>query len=741
MSDRVDLIITKAVDLANQYSHEYVTLEHLASALFVDEDIKELVKKFKVDPLEIMKEFDDHIENGKENIINKDPKPPKKTAALERVFHRSFTQVVFSGRHQIEATDLLVSILSEQDSMVSYIFSKYGITKQTLIEEITKTRQAQTDQMLDQFCRNLNDTAGQGKIDPLIGRQDEVISVMETVSRRKKNNVILVGEPGVGKTAIAEGLAKKIVDGDVPELIKDKEIWSIDITSMVSGAKYRGDFEERIKYVIDRMVEKENAIVFIDEIHMIMGAGSTGQGGNNDAANILKPYLSSGELQVIGAITYEEYRTNFEKDRALMRRFMKLDVNEPSADDSKLIIKGIQGYYEAFHNVKYTEEAIEASVDLTVKYLHNKFLPDKAIDVIDSSGAKMKLHEGGGTITNKEIEKEVAKIANIKIDVIDDQKTESFAELDTKIKEKVFGQDVAVDTLVDSILVSKAGMRETNKPIGSFLFVGPTGTGKTETARQLADTMNAKLLKYDMSEYMERHSVSKLIGAPPGYVGFSDGSVGSGQLISDVETNPNCVLLLDEIEKAAPEVTQILLQVMDDGKLTSSTGKTVNFENVVLIMTSNLGAAESEKSKIGFNENRISNSDDVAMKDYFAPEFRNRIDAVVKFNKLSKDVIFMIINKVIDETNAMLSAKDVNIIIDDSSKEWIAENGFEPTMGARPLKRLFEDKIKKPLSREILFGKLKHGGTVRVSQQGNKLEFAYEGRRQEEGNSYKPGQS
>ena len=738
MSDRVDLIITKAVDLANQYSHEYVTLEHLACALFVDEDVNALVKKFKADPVAIMNEFKDHIEAGKNNIVTKDAKPPKKTTALERVFHRSFTQVVFSGRNQIDSTDLLISILTEQDTMASYIFAKYGITKQSLIEAITKERQAQTDTLLDQFCKNLNETAGLGKIDPLIGREDEVVSVMETVSRRKKNNVILVGEPGVGKTAIAEGLAKKIVDGDVPDLIKEKEIWSIDITSMVSGAKYRGDFEERIKYVIDRMVEKENAIIFIDEIHMIMGAGSTGQGGNNDAANILKPYLSSGELQVIGATTYEEYRTNFEKDRALMRRFMKLDVNEPSAEDSKLIVKGIQGYYEAYHDVKYTDKAIEASVDLTVKYLHNKFLPDKAIDVIDSSGAKMKLHNGGGEITHKEIEKEVAKIANIKIDVIDDQKTESFENLDNKIKTKVFGQDVAVETLVDSILVSKAGMREANKPIGSFLFVGPTGTGKTETARQLADTLNAKLLKYDMSEYMERHSVSKLIGAPPGYVGFSDGSVGSGQLISDVETNPNCVLLLDEIEKAAPEVTQILLQVMDDGKLTSSTGKTVNFENVVLIMTSNLGAAEAEKSKIGFNENKIFNADEQAMQSYFAPEFRNRIDAVVKFDKLSKDVIDLIINKIIDETNDMLSPKGVNIVCDDKSREWISSNGFNPAMGARPLKRLFEDKVKKPLSRQILFGELKHGGTVKVTCKDDNLEFVYEGRKPEEANTYQP---
>jgi ATP-dependent Clp protease ATP-binding subunit ClpA len=729
MADRIEDLVGRAVDMATENKHEYVTLEHLLYSLLQEEEVIKLISDIEVDVSELNASIGNHIKEDKKDItLPDDHVTPQKTQSLERVFHRAFTQVIFSGRKVLEPKDLLISIMSEKESYAYYFLLENGVDKNELIKLITDKINNPEGDELEKWCLNLNKEAEKNKIDPLIGRAPEVLSLMETLARRRKNNVIIVGEAGVGKTAIAEGLAKKIVDGEVPKLLADKEIWSIDIGAMVAGSKYRGDFEERIKFVLSEMEKKGNAIMFIDEIHQILGAGSAGQ-SNIDAAQLLKPVLSKGDIQVIGATTYEEYRKHIEKDRALMRRFYKLDVPEPSVEDCKEILKGLKPYYEAFHNIEIADDAIDYVVETSNKYIQGRYLPDKAIDVIDMVGAKIRLFnhdkKAKTQITIKDIEKIISKIAKLPIEVIDKDEVDTYEHLTDNLAKVVFGQDIALTTLVDAILVNKAGLREENKPIGSFLFVGPTGCGKTETARQLGNSLNIKLLRYDMSEYMEKHSVSKLIGAPPGYVGYSEGSVGSGQLINDVEQYPNSVLLLDEVEKAAPEVLQLLLQIMDDGKLTSSDGKTVNFQNTILIMTSNLGASDMEQNAIGFGSLQRTGVDEEAVDSFFAPEFRNRLDATVKFNKLSKDIILLIVDKILNETNALLANKKVKINILKPAKVWLSDNGYNETMGARPLKRLFEEKVKKPLSREILFGRLKDGGTVRITLENNELVFTY----------------
>ena len=729
MADRIEDLVGRAVDIATENSHEYVTLEHLLYSLLQEEEIIKLIDGIEVDISELNATIGKHIKEDKKDITLPDEHvTPQKTQSLERVFHRAFTQVIFSGRKILEPKDLFISIMSEKESYAYYFLLNSGVDKNEIIKSITEGINDPDGDELEKWCVNLNEEANKQKIDPLIGRAPEVLALQETLARRRKNNVIIVGEAGVGKTAIAEGLAKKIVDKEVPELLADKEIWAIDIGAMVAGSKYRGDFEERIKYVLAEMEKKGNAIMFIDEIHQILGAGSAGQ-SNIDAAQLLKPILSKGDIQVIGATTYEEYRKHIEKDRALMRRFYKLDVPEPTVEDCKEILKGLKPYYEAFHNILIDDETIDYVVETSDKYIQGRYLPDKAIDVIDMVGAKIRLFGHGKKektqITVKDVEKIISKIAKLPIEVIDKDEVDTYENLTDNLTKVVFGQDAGIAALVDAILVNKAGLREENKPIGSFLFVGPTGCGKTETARQLGNSLNIKLLRYDMSEYMEKHSVSKLIGAPPGYVGYSEGSVGSGQLINDVEQYPNSVLLLDEVEKAAPEVLQLLLQIMDDGKLTSSDGKTVNFQNTILIMTSNLGASDMEQNAIGFGSLQRIGVDDDAVESFFAPEFRNRLDATVKFNKLSKEIILLIVDKILNETNALLANKKIKINILKPAKVWLSDNGYNETMGARPLKRLFEEKVKKPLSREILFGRLKDGGTVRVTLEKDELVFTY----------------
>jgi ATP-dependent Clp protease ATP-binding subunit ClpA len=545
----------------------------------------------------------------------------------------------------------------------------------------------------------------------------------EVLARRKKNNVIIVGEPGVGKTAIAEGLALNIINDECPDILKGKIVYSLDVTSLVAGTKYRGEFEERAKEIFGQLEKRDNVILFIDEIHMIMGAGSAG-GSNIDIANLLKPLLAGGKLLCVGATTSEEYRENFEKDRALQRRFQKVVIEQPSKEDTKLIVKGLKKYYEEFHGLEYDEDAMDLAVDLAERYMHGKYNPDRAIDIIDVAGARNKLHKIEGKIGRNAIESAVSKITRIPMDMIDAKENANFASLETNIKSKLFGQDIAVESLVESILVAKSGMRPTNKPVGSFLFVGPTGTGKTELCRQLAANLDVTLRKYDMSEYMEQHSVSKLIGAPPGYVGHAEGGAGAGQLINDVEETPNCIVLLDEVEKAHPSVMNLLLQVMDDGRLTSSTGKTADFSNVILVMTSNLGAAKSASRAIGF-ANDHSDASTQAVTKFFSPEFRNRLDAMVQFVALEREHIDMIVDKSLNELNEMLADKNVRVELSPEAKVWMRERGYIPDMGARPLQRVINDHIKKPLSREILFGALVDGGTARVEIVDDAVTFSY----------------
>ena len=736
-ADRVNISIERAVQHANSLAHEYVTLEHLLYSIMEEEDVSDMLSKMKCDVKFILEELEKFLNERDDITKNEDTKTPRKTLSLDRVFNRAVTQVIFSGRSKLQVRDIFVSLLSENGSTAYYILKQSGVTRDKAIDILRKeyygTQQGRdmvgggqgqgAPVRFEDYCLNLNQQALDGLIDPVIGREDELIEMTEVLARRKKNNVIVVGEPGVGKTAIAEGLALMIGEGQVPEILKEKTVYSLDVTSLVAGTKYRGEFEERAKAVFDQLALKKDVILFIDEIHMIMGAGSAG-GSNIDIANLLKPLLANGKLHCIRATTSEEYRENFEKDRALQRRFQKLVIDQPSAENTKLILKGLKQYYEAYHEVEYTSEAIELSVDLAERYMHGKFNPDRAIDVIDVAGARAKLHKHKGKISKEEIQQAVAKITRIPLEMIDAKQNANYEKLEESIKTKLFGQDKAVGSLVESILVSKSGMRARNKPIGSFLFVGPTGTGKTELCRQLADNLDIKLRKYDMSEYMEQHSVSKLIGAPPGYVGHAEGGAGAGQLINDVDETPNCVVLLDEVEKAHPSVMNLLLQVMDDGRLTSSTGKTADFSNVILIMTSNLGAAQQSKSAIGFTNSNQGASYE-AVKKFFSPEFRNRLDAMVEFVSLEREHIDMIVDKTIKEINEMLSDKNVSIQLSDEARVWLRDKGYLPDMGARPLQRVVNDYIKKPLSKEILFGKLVDGGAVTINIKNSEIDFDY----------------
>ncbi len=733
--DRIESLLERASEMASERNHEYITLEHLLLSLLQDPQVIKILKDVKADVELLQADIITHIDQKMNDII-RDGTQPRKTQAIERVFNRAVTQVIFSGRKTLLPRDILVSIMSEKESYALYYLKKNKVTRQSLIQFITKdaiNRQAMESAMgemqsqagsFETYCQNLNEIAQRGDIDDIIGRSTEIDDIAHILARRKKNNVIIVGDPGVGKTAIAEGLAKKIIEKDVPKPLLDKTVFSLDIGALVAGTKYRGDFEERAKLVLDTLAEKDNIILFIDEIHMITGAGTAGS-SNMDLANMLKPLLARGKLNCVGATTPEEYRENIEKDRALMRRFQKYDIDPPSVEDTKLIVKGIAPVYEAFHQVKYADGVLDEIVDMCDKHIHGKFFPDKAIDVIDASAVRTKLADK--PIVDLEIAQNVvSRISKIPMEMINIKQTDHYADLEGNVKKKVFGQDTAIETLVDSILIAKAGLRPSNKPIGSYLFVGPTGVGKTETCRQLSDHLGIKLLKYDMSEYQERHSVSKLIGAPPGYVGYAEGSTGSGQLINDIEDNPNCVLLLDEVEKAAPQVLQVLLQVMDDGRLSSSTGKTVSFEKVILVMTSNLGAAEQERAPLGIGKTDRQGEDDDYIKGFFTPEFRNRLDGIVKFVKLDKQNVLRIVDKNLDETNKMLSDKSIIIEMTDSAKQWVLDKGYNPSMGARPMQRVFDQHIKKPISKELLFGKLMNGGKVKVDAVNNELDIKYE---------------
>jgi len=711
-SKHIDTIIQNAVLKAEALQHEYMTVEHLTVCLLESNKIKKVLSDLQIDGNRIEKDLNEFLDNNDFNGLfctNGLKGAPKKTQSVDRIIQRALAQVIFSGRDEIQPLDLFVSILSEDESYAKYYCEMNGLDRNMIVDHIDqKFRTAKSAELIEEYTTNLNEEALKHKIDPLIGREQEVDDLVHILARRKKNNVVIVGEPGVGKTAIAEGLAKRIVDEQVPPMLRNKVVYSLSVGDLLAGTRYRGDFEERLKMVLEVLSDNPNTILFIDEIHMIMGAGSTG-GGAVDVANMIKPVLGKGKLLTIGATTPDEFANSFEKDRALMRRFARLDIEQTSVEDTKEICRGLKEYYEQFHVVSYTNEILDKIVDLTDRYIKNKYFPDKALDVVDAVGAKVKL-AGNKDVQLSDVIQIVSKISKVNANLVDVEKKDGYQNLDARIKEQVYGQDEAVDRIVESILVAKAGLREKNKPIGTFLFVGPTGTGKTETARALASNMESKLVKFDMSEYMERHSVSKLIGAPPGYVGHAEGKMGQGQLLAEVEENPNCILLLDEVEKAAPEVLNVLLQIMDDGKLTGATGKVVDFSNVVLLMTSNLGAADSETLKIGFGDQAKTKEVEKAIEKFFTPEFRNRLDAVVKFNKLSQELMLLIVDRLVQETNKLLTENESynTIELTDKARQQLAEDGYQPSMGARPLKRVFEESIKKPLSKKILFDDLQN---------------------------------
>ena len=722
----LDEVMRKSVDYATELSHEYVTCEHLMNSLLSLPELQKLATDLEVDIGQVSQDINAFmLDEGYNGFTSQHGSKgaPKKTTSVERVIQRALAQVIFQGRDEVAAIDLFTSILSEDNCYAKYFCEINGFGRNEVVEQVDrKIRTTKSAELVEEYTTNLNTEAQNKRIDPLIGRETEVDDLVHILARRKKNNCVLVGEPGTGKTAIAEGLAKRIVDGEVPPLLRSKVVYSLSIGDLLAGTRYRGDFEERLKMVLDVLADNPDTILFIDEIHMIMGAGA---GGNSsvDVANMIKPVLGKGRLLTIGATTPDEFANSFEKDTALMRRFARLDIEQTTVEDTKRIVQGLRKHYEDFHIVTYAEDILDKLVDLTDRYVKNKFFPDKALDIVDAAGAKAKL-AGKGTVVLSDVIQVLAKVSKVSVDMIDVEKKDGYRKLDAKMKETVYGQDEAIDKVVENILVAKAGLREKNKPIGSYLFVGPTGTGKTETARALSSSMDAKLIKFDMSEYQERHSISKLIGAPPGYVGHAEGKVGQGQLLQEVETNPNCVLLLDEVEKAAPEVLQVLLQVMDDGKLTGATGKATDFSNVVLLMTSNLGAAASETKKIGFGDNVKKGEMSKAVEKFFTPEFRNRLDAVVEFNTLSKDLMFKIVDKLVVDTNELLQENESGVVISlhDSARKQLAEDGYQPSMGARPLKRVFENSIKKPLSRKILFDNLTNT-VINIHHTGETYEF------------------
>jgi ATP-dependent Clp protease ATP-binding subunit ClpA len=724
-SNSLQLVFEKSIKDAKKLQHEYVTLEHLVFAMLCEENFYNVVKGFGSDVDYLKKNLEHYLTTKLDDIKIEETKyKPKKTQTVERVLNRAFTQVLFQGLPEIDLTDVLVSTLAEKKSMAVYYLEESGITKEAFAEyvstEITTTEDdiAETGQgqkALRAFTTNLNDEVKQNKIDPVIGRAEEIESIALSLGRRQKNNVLLVGDPGVGKTAIAEGLAWKIVNDQVPKFLKEYNVYNLDIGSLLAGSKYRGDFEERFKLVLAGLKGKGKTIMFIDEAHMISGAGAGGGNSANDLANMLKPALSKGNIKVVASTTWDEYRKYFEKDRALMRRFQRVTVDEPTSEVTKDILHGIKKYYEDFHKTVITDDAIEAAVKLSVKYQADKKLPDKAIDLLDVACARFKLKEippEQQIVDESSVQFELSKMLNLPEEQVAERETENLANLEKNLKSQVYGQDEAIESIVDKILVAQAGLKPEDKPVGSFVFMGPTGTGKTETAKQLASALGVGLVRFDMSEYQEKHAVAKLLGSPPGYVGHEEKG---GLLIEKIQENPNCVLLLDEIEKAHPDVSQILLQVMDNGKVTGSNGREADARNCILILTTNLGAKEAEKNTIGFDEDFDgAGYEDKELKKFFAPEFRNRLDATITFAKLGKEIMMKIVGKFLVELKNMVKDKQVDIIITDEALDQLVEKGFDSKMGARPLQRVIDKEIKRPLSRELLFGSLKDGGKVTV---------------------------
>ncbi|KTR08536.1 Clp protease ClpX [Aureimonas ureilytica] len=741
-SQSLEKSLHQALTYANERHQEFATLEHLLLALLDDKDAANVMRGCSVDLDALRSSLIEYIDTELANLVNGSDDDSKPTAGFHRVIQRAVIHVQSSGRDEVTGANVLVAIFAERESHAAFFlqeqemtrydavnFISHGISKrpgasegrtvrgtedeQSVMGNEDEGRRKSTQDALTAYCVNLNEKAKTGRIDPLIGRANEINRTIQVLCRRSKNNPLYVGDPGVGKTAIAEGLAKRIVEGDVPEVLADATIFSLDMGTLLAGTRYRGDFEERLKQVVKELEEFPGAVLFIDEIHTVIGAGAT-SGGAMDASNLLKPALSSGAIRCIGSTTYKEYRQFFEKDRALVRRFQKIDVAEPSVEDAVAILKGLKPYFEDFHHVKFSNEAIRSAVELSARYINDRKLPDKAIDVIDETGASQMLlpePKRKKSIGVKEIEATVATMARIPPKSVSKDDEEVLSNLTEQLKRVVYGQDAAIESLTTAIKLARAGLREPEKPIGSYLFSGPTGVGKTEVAKQLASALGIELLRFDMSEYMERHTVSRLIGAPPGYVGFDQG----GLLTDGVDQHPHCVLLLDEIEKAHPDLFNILLQVMDHGKLTDHNGKKIDFRNVILIMTTNAGASESQKAAIGFGSTRRTGDDVEAINRLFTPEFRNRLDAIIPFGPLPTPVIHEVVQKFVMQLEAQLSERGVTFELHPDAIAWLAEKGYDEHMGARPLGRVIQEYVKKPLADEVLFGKLKRGGTVKVT--------------------------
>lgn len=731
-SDNLQEVFDKAIDTAKRLHHEYLTIEHLLFSMLHDDEFASCIQNFGSDVGTLKQGLTDYLQSKCKEITVADVVvKPKKTQSVERVLNRAFTQVLFNGRQKIEPTDVFIAMMGEKRSWAYYYISKADINKDKFADflnnnvddtdddEAPEKNSQQSDRALQSFTTNLNEQVKKNKIDPVIGRIDELENIALSLGRRNKNNVILVGDPGVGKTAIAEGLAYNIVKGAIPDFLKDYTVFNLDVSAMLAGSKYRGDFEERFKNVIKALHKKGKTILFIDEAHMISGAGA-GNNSANDLANMMKPALSKGNIKVIASTTWEEYRKHFEKDGALMRRFQRITVDEPSEEMTFQILKGIKKYYEGHHKVKIKDDALQSSIKLSVKYRADKKLPDKAIDLIDLACSRFNLKIADDRIVSShEIQFEISKMLNLPEEQIMETESESLSNLRTNLEEEVYGQNTALDEVVDKIIVAQAGLKQENKPIGSFVFMGPTGCGKTETAKSLAKHLNVKLLRFDMSEYQEKHSISKLIGSPPGYVGFEDNA---GQLITQIQEHPNAVLLFDEVEKSHPDVTTVLLQMMDNGFITGSNGKRADCRNVILILTTNAGAQAAEKNAIGFGSQEKEYSD-TDLNKFFTPEFRNRLDGIITFNKLGKDVMVKIVNKFIDEIRTQVKDKGIKIKISKESVNWLIEKGFDNKMGARPLHRIIDKEIKRDLAKMMLFGELKNGGWLTIGVEDNNLKL------------------
>lgn len=748
LSRNLEQTLHKALAEATKRGHEYATLEHLLLALAFDQDAMAVLRSCGVSLDKTKEALEKYLDHELSYLKTESPEDSKPTTAFQRVLQRAAIHVQSSGREEVTGANVLVALFSERESHAVYFLQEqemtrfdavnyisHGIAKVPGIEPAQMTPKgteeggAEEDksgaktgtEALKAYCKNLNDKAREGKIDKLIGRQKEVDRTIQILCRRSKNNPLYVGDPGVGKTAIAEGLAKKINDGEVPEVLLGATIYSLDMGSLLAGTRYRGDFEERIKSVLSELEKLDNVVLFIDEIHTVIGAGAT-SGGAMDASNLLKPSLSNGTLRCIGSTTYKEYRNHFEKDRALVRRFQKIDVAEPSIDETIKILDGLKVYFEDHHKVTYTPEALRSAVELSAKYIGDRKLPDKAIDIIDEVGAAqmlVPLEQRKKIITQEDIENVISVIARIPSKALNKDDKSALKNLQRDLKTLVFNQDVAIETLSDAIKLSRAGLRDTEKPIGCYLFSGPTGVGKTEVAKQLAISMGVELARFDMSEYMERHSIARLIGSPPGYVGYEQG----GLLTDKIDQHPHCVLLLDEIEKAHSDIYNILLQVMDYGKLTDNNGKTIDFRNVILIMTTNAGAAELARAPVGFERELRVDEDSEAITKMFSPEFRNRLDAIVPFKALKQATVAKVVDKFMAQLEAQLSEKNVTIHLSDDAREYLAKLGYDPAMGARPLGRVIQEKIKKPLAEELLFGDLVNGGVVKIDVKNNELKF------------------